>query len=164
MTDIQAENVVTPSLKFSWGGLFLLLFSGLVLIIVIQQWLTSSASTNWPTTKGKVVSSSTQVCHHRLAPDDYETKISYQFSIGGKLYSSSIISFPGDQYMGCGHAQEIAAQYPIGTSVIVYYDPADPQDSVLHPGGSDFIGLAGFLLFFVAGIGLFAKRASDRAK
>ncbi|MGC1376233.1 MAG: DUF3592 domain-containing protein [Anaerolineales bacterium] len=164
MTDAQTENPITPTLKFSWGGLLLLLFSGFVLIIVIQQWLMTSASANWPTTQGKVVSSNTQACHNRLAPDDYETKISYQFSISGKLYTSSDVSFPGDQYMGCGHAQEIAAQYPVGKSVIVYYDPMNPQDSVLHPGGSDFIGIAGFLLFFVSGIGLFVKKASEPTK
>ena len=83
----------------------------------------------------------------------------YEYAVGGVSYSSSNISFTADQdsVSGCGFAREALKSYPPGKAVSVYYDPQNPKDSVLIPGGTNF-GILGFsLLALFAGFTGFAN-------
>jgi Protein of unknown function (DUF3592) len=54
-----------------------------------------------------------------------------------------------------GRAQDIVARYPDGAAVTVYYDPVDPSDSVLEPGGTRGIAFLRLIGWAFAAGGLF---------
>lgn len=83
----------------------------------------------WPTTAGTVLMSSVQSDHS----NDYPVVV-YQYQVHGKSYQSQTIK-AGEQFLNVrimGQAQAVVARYPIGTSVMVYYNPANPAESALE--------------------------------
>lgn len=91
-------------------------------------------SARWPSTMARIVESKVRVEHR----DDLgaETKavnvpsITYEFTLGGKAYRGSRISFVEDTLHR--DAQEKLDRYPAGATVPVHYNPADPKEAVLE--------------------------------
>lgn len=110
--------------------------------LVIMIWGAGAAwegfrSRGWPTAEGTVTVA-------RVTRESREPTVwfSYQFLVNGHSYESSRYDTSG----GSG-GQEIVAANPVGTRVLVHYDPADPARSVLVAG----LGI-GHWLTFGAGI------------
>jgi hypothetical protein len=80
----------------------------------------------------------------------YLASIEYHYTVAGTLYRSRRVNFKGYvPYLEKAH--RIAASYPPGAEVDVWYDPRDPRQAVLEPG----IGL-GNCVGVAAGLGLLA--------
>lgn len=105
-------------------GLLLLGVGGRVL-------LRSLPTTSWPSTLGVVEQSSVQPIG-RSGPD--EARVSYRYVVAGRSYTGTRIGYalPSSD----AGARTLANRYSQGSEVRVYYDPGDPADSVLLPGGS----------------------------
>jgi hypothetical protein len=91
------------------------------------------------TTQGVIISS-------RLRPTDarhYE--IGYEFAVGGKTYRSDEVTFAHTGSRNPEFARDYVRRYPVGKTVTVFYDPADPGFSVLEPASTEFY-LLGFFL------------------
>lgn len=118
-------------------GLLLLGVGGRVL-------LRSLPTTSWPSTSGVVKESGVQPVG-RSGPD--EARVSYRYVVAGQSYTGTRIGYmlPSSD----AGARRLANRYAPGMEVRVYYDPGDPADSVLRPGGA---GAA--LLVLLAGVGL----------
>ena len=128
-------------------GIFLLVGLGLTIWgwNILQN---ARASETWPTADGMVTRS--QVSHSTDAEggDSYQPQVTYKYSANNSSYENNTIKFGENSYSSRRKADEIAANYPVGKSVIVYYDSEKPDRSVLEPGVS-----AGS--YIVIGIGVF---------
>lgn len=87
----------------------------------------------WPATTGTVLMSSVQSRRSGRSHSTYPV-IVYQYVVNGQSFQSQTIR-AGEQYMNvrvAGQAQATVARYPIGSTVTVYYDSANPANSALE--------------------------------
>lgn len=125
-----------------------LIISGVICFIVGRStFKTARASKKWPRIQGKVVESGTQ----RMSGFEgiaTAASVRYTYEVDGREYMSDRISMGQYGTGGGGHAKAEAAKYPVGKIITVHYDPKNPAQSVLEPGGALFLSL--FLFFFAA--------------
>lgn len=81
------------------------------------------------------------------------------YSVNGKSLVCERFAF-NDHLISAGskkQAEEMVKSYQVGQSVQVYYDPNDPQKSVLEPGNlsPSMSALVGGVIFFVMGLAQF---------
>ena len=93
------------------------------------------ASCKWPSTQGMIVDATDE----SFTTDgvDRWTSVSsvsynerthvYQYQVDGRMYQSNTYCFGG-------HVDRAGAAYHIGTGVIVFYDPDNPERAVLKRG------------------------------
>ncbi|WP_306224765.1 DUF3592 domain-containing protein [Bosea beijingensis] len=81
--------------------------------------------------------------------------VSYSFSVRGRNYQGNRVSLGN---ISGPFADEALKRYPVGATVTVYYDPADPDSNVLERGAPKGIvkGCGGVIAFFgVIGAGIY---------
>ena len=91
------------------------------------------AAQSWTSTMGNVLSSSVQSRRTGNSTSTYPVVV-YQYSVNGQSFQSQTIK-AGEQFFNVrimGQAQETVNRYPIGAQVMVYYNPANPQESALE--------------------------------
>lgn len=76
----------------------------------------------------------------------YGLRVSYTYSVDGKELVNDRISIAGFGDPSFRHESEAAGVYPRGSPVTVYYNPADPTQSVLRVGLQPEMAFAGFIL------------------
>lgn len=112
-----------------------------------RSFKTARDSKKWPTVEGIVLESGTEVMSG-FEGRAIGAKVKYEYEAGGVKYTSDRISVGQYGTGGGGHAKAEAARYPAGKKVTVYYDPKNPGQALLEPGGA--LLLSAFLLFFAA--------------
>ncbi|MBL4761986.1 MAG: DUF3592 domain-containing protein [Gammaproteobacteria bacterium] len=122
---------------------------GLVLMgFGIKNRINAYQSKFWPTVQGIVAHSS--VGSER--DDDefirYRVSVSYDYVLGSKSYYGRVIQFSMSDFRDEVKAKAVADKYPKGDHVTVYYEPENPDKSVLEPGGSGGWLLIALGLFF----------------
>ncbi len=88
---------------------------------------------SWPSTTGMVLMSSVQTRRSGRSITTYPVVV-YQYTVNGQSYQSQTIK-AGEQFLNVrvhGQAQAAVARYPVGASITVYYDPANPAESALE--------------------------------
>lgn len=127
-----------------------------VLIRTVQAWRKASTSKNWPSTTGTVLSAT--VAAGRTPGRNgvsYYPLVVYQYTIDGQHYTGNRLGF-GSQ-VGVG-IQSLAARglanYPVGGSVPVYYNPNNPADAVLERRASGNWGNVLVLVILLAAMGI----------
>ena len=98
-----------------------------------QSKAAKEAAQTWPGTMGVVLSSSVQSRRSGNSTSTYPVVI-YQYQVNGKPYQGQTIK-AGEQFFNVriiGEAQATANRYPVGAQVMVYYNPAKPQESALE--------------------------------
>lgn len=104
----------------------------------------------WPTAVGRVLEASAQVRQSRGRR--YVPAVRYAYTVGSEELVGTRLAFGWDRLYGSPEAAERAlAGLAADAAVHVYYNPANPRDAVLRPGGS--LVSAGLL---VAGLGVIA--------
>lgn len=94
-------------------------------------------SKRWPTTKGKIISAEIRQENEERNDERgyYTAHVKYKYTVDGVEYVSNRICsrtpLPFDMY---GESYENASLYRAGKTVLVYYNPEDPEQSVLKPG------------------------------
>ncbi|MFA5271334.1 MAG: DUF3592 domain-containing protein [Candidatus Omnitrophota bacterium] len=158
----MAETKPLPeNIKIIFG--ICLIFIGLVAILggnQIQKIKDALASSSWPQTEGKIISSrvesktNTNYAAGRTinSAASYFADISYEYTVGDIKYSSKKISFGDYGNSDYSRAEEIINRYPEGKKIQVFYKLSDPNNSVLEPGIPIsiyvFIGAGVLLLIF----------------
>jgi hypothetical protein len=94
------------------------------------------ASSSWPTAAGAVISSEVSHSTDAEGGDSYSPEVDYQYQVDGQNIINDQIKFGENSYDSRRRAEEIAANYPVGRQVTVYYDPEQPDKAVLEPGVS----------------------------
>lgn len=118
-------------------------------------------SLHWPETPGVITAS---FVHEYTEIDDSEPaftpRIGYLYTVDGKTYSNDLISFEFKSMRNRSEktklwAEAVISDYPIGSAVTVYYNPANPQISVLQKGAAtDWKIFWGCLFIAIGAIGV----------
>ena len=90
------------------------------------------ASANWKMTFGKIVESGTRTVKKRRKGGTYVPNVIYEYEVGGQDYRNNRVHFgfnPPTSVLSW--VEEVAAPYPVGKRVNVYYDPQNPANAVL---------------------------------
>jgi hypothetical protein len=116
----------------------LLIFAGFAynLLRLRRQMKASSA---WIKSEGNIIASEAKIplSHTSDDQDDVDAFIRYRFVVGGQTHESGRIKFGGQPMMSRALADALVAKYPVGASVVVYYDPQNPENAVLEPRKRD---------------------------
>lgn len=113
------------------------------------EWKRAAASPSWSTANGVITESRVvESSGGRRRGRSYSAKVEYTFEVDGQELKGTRISYRL-QSSGQSGASECVARYPVGASVTVHYDPADPSQAVLETGWDAWNA-------FPIGIGLFA--------
>jgi Protein of unknown function (DUF3592) len=135
------------------GSFFLTLFFGLFLVIGVgilgfgvRAFHMSKQAEAWPTVPGKVVASDFVVSRG----DDsttYQTKLSYEYNVLGRVITGEKIAFGYSGSSSEKFHRDIYDALPVNSQVAVRYNPNDPDHAVLSFGVNQSII---FLLIFGA--------------
>ncbi len=139
------------------------------LFVMNDTYQEAEQANHWPTVVGTILESRVQV---RTSSSDTGTEfdpiIRYQYRVQRQQYVNNTWQKIGNSPTR-REAQEIVGRYPQGKRTTVYYDPADPQNSVLVPGNTSETSWVLWLFTYVpVGIFVFAlyvsikKRKSSR--
>ena len=131
--------------------LFVLGFDG---FIGYGFWRTYDAKARFLTTAGEVTASRVE-SSSTSDGTTYAARIEYEFELGGTSYTGDRHSFFSFGTSSSEHANAIVRRYPVGKRVTVYYDPGEPQQSVLEIDTRSFPAVAILFLtpFHCIGIG-----------
>lgn len=138
------------------GGVALVLFG-------ISFLKDANASKNWPVAPGQVQSTRPQrSTSSRKYNPPYHYAVTYRYEVAGIAYSNNRYSL-GDgptaskRFQSKGEAIAAARKdYPVGQTIDIYYNPAEPSSSVIKPGVSfgTLVPLVMGCIFLPSGIGL----------
>ena len=64
---------------------------------------------------------------------NFDNKVVYSYTVAGRRFQGNCIEALAP-VVDREHADQVAASYPVGKEVVVYYDPAAPERAVLVPG------------------------------
>jgi hypothetical protein len=113
---------------------------GLVLVAAVYKTLQVRAAREWPSTPGKVVISNSELRDVKVLDSERESgrkleqrnfaNIVYEYSVSGQKLSNNRVSIGEDR--GNFQVAETIAKYPVGSIVMVYYNPLHPRDAVLE--------------------------------
>ena len=110
----------------------------------IQVMNESRLSTSWPTVEGKIVKS--EVVDGRKTT---RADIQFTYIVEGQSYRSFRVKFSQNLTTNYKKANVLAERYLLGSSVTVYYDPADPNTAILEPGVTYYLIRVSLLIFLV---------------
>ena len=119
--------------------LYALVFAALM-YVAVQQALEMGDSREWPTAEG-VITASRIASSHQTSTEkgwhakryEYEVRVQYSYSVDGVSYTGNRLRIRPTEYSSEKHAQRELAEYPVGQRLRVYYNPQDPERSVLKP-------------------------------
>ncbi|MDR3466012.1 MAG: DUF3592 domain-containing protein [Xanthobacteraceae bacterium] len=121
------------------------------------------ASASWPTAAGTITVSEA-IAFQNTETDDpgretvttqYRVDIAFTYKVGGQEYHSDTWKWGWTRiYGGPEQPQAIAAAYPVGKRVQVFYDPNEPSTAVLEPGNpqGSLVQLVFGLVFGLGGL------------
>jgi|SRR3954447_6492053 Protein of unknown function (DUF3592) len=129
---------------------------GLVLFVLglfgtVTAWLDCRKgirSSSWPAVPGKIIHSHTKKVKvggssvgQSNAPKltTYRPQIIYSYEVSGVRLAGRRIQFASEPHTRMrSKVEDSVSEYPAGSTVTVYYDPAKPAESVLKPGVNAF--------------------------
>lgn len=144
--------------EFVWSyfpPFVILVGTGLVVGGIIAG-IRSRRAHSWPTVEGTIIASGVVREHASGSSNSmvtggqnvYKPEVAYEYEINGERYVSNRIELLDVASSNQGRAQSIQSNYKPGDQVRVYYDPENPERSLLKPGG-----WGGSCLMIVVGAG-----------
>ena len=117
-------------------------------------------SGDWPVADGKILTAVVARKWHPTAGYYHVPRVHYSYAVAGKQYEGDVIC-PGIEQFGLGSELQAHARvdrYPVGSSVSVHYDPANPSLALLETteigGMRNIIGGAILLVLGICIFGL----------
>ena len=145
-------------LKFiSDRPLLSLLIGGLMLItgFLITDIPRMIVSPGWPTTGGTIILRRLSGVKFEEYDGDFYEKIDayirYQYTVGDVKYTSNAIDATKRLY----YPYDVAARYPEGKEVVVYYNPIKPSEAVIEPGFVHVFQGIDIYSYLLLGVGLY---------
>lgn len=137
-----------------FAGLFVIAFCG-------WDWQKGARTSKWPSVPGVVESAAitTSVSGGKHRTTNYHCRVSYRFEVGGAVWHGSRIRATGES-TGESDAREDLGRYAPGSPCTVHYDPADPSEACLEPGGNvgALAGMGLGALILLGGIAVGVRR------
>lgn len=129
-----------PIIAFLGMAVILAVFGSLEIhglrVLILQ-----SRAESFPVAKGEILSGEVEITHGSKGHIYYEPSFSYDFQVNGKIYTGRQYRYGASPFSSDREATEdIVNGHPVGSEIEVYYNPANPRDSVLSPrvNGCDF--------------------------
>jgi hypothetical protein len=111
---------------------FLFLLGGIFTAMAGFQLQEYFASADWPSTEGNITHLSIDEDYDSDDGYSYRANIEYEFRVKGADYYGNRHLFGGDIWSSDrGRAERIVDEYEMDESVLVYYNPEDPNANVL---------------------------------
>lgn len=116
-------------------GLLFILIGGFVFFMWgLPPLKYASASRAWPSVPGEITRSEVET-YRKDGKTQYLPDIAYKYNIDGKNYTSSKVTVGDPPYTSnISPTRRLQAEYQVGKSVDIYYDPEVPSSSALSPG------------------------------
>lgn len=153
-------TTIAPDADFVWNIILpLVMVAGLfVMGYGIRTIFYARATRKWPTVEGIVLGSgivrsmSSSSSRNSTITNQYTYKaeIAYEYEVDGQRYVSNRVHLLDIATSNPGRAQLIQSRYKEGRPVRVYYQPDNPEQALLEPGGS-----SGAWLPILVGAGFF---------
>jgi hypothetical protein len=119
-----------------------LLLTLALLLVYRRLRIKALVSANWPTASGTVTGSGLDKQTDSEGGPTYAAVVRYTYAVGGKEYRGDRLGWGGRNYTTHEKATAVAARYPVGQAVQVYYDPQRPETALLEPafkGGMSWV-------------------------
>jgi hypothetical protein len=116
-------------------------FSALAVGLIIFGLYTmreTSRSRGWVTVEGKVIGSRITEFTTK-GGRTYRPMVIYAYSDSGARFMSTRIAFRSLASSRREDAAQVAARYPVGSTVQVFHDPQDPEQAVLERGNNPWL-------------------------
>jgi len=114
-----------------------------VLLFFIAAHRYSKKAADWPSVRGKIVSSQVEKFQKRVdrtLTTSYRPTVEYAYSVHGLDYRSNQIKVGMEVDGSQAYAAKVCARYPAGGEIDVHYDPANPSTSALeNPTGATWV-------------------------
>ena len=126
-----------------------------VFAYVLRIYTRARKSMTWPTAVGCITSSGVVIERDADLNDCHVANIEYRYFVGGREYRSRRVNFGGVPLWNDKHdANATVVAYPVGKTVMVHYDPSNPQESTLEPraNATVLIAIGVALAFIIMGI------------
>lgn len=142
---------------------------GFFVVQGVHEWMLAKASAAWPTVTGTVTHS--EVTRHTSTSKgrtrtSYNARIEFDYEIDGVRHHGNRRTYRVTSASQSG-AQEAVDRYPVGSTVIVSYDPNDRTRAVLEPGwdwsNAIPVGVGLFAIAFAAFVRWLVVRAVRKA-
>jgi len=142
------------------GGFFfliLLVLGGGLVFYSYRSRKKADQSLGWPSTNGKVIVS--EIRESKSTDEDGRVKVSYYphieytYEVNVQHFNSKQISFGGVLgYNDPAKVRVILDHYPIGSTVLVYYNPEKPAEAVVEQtsGGAKWALIVGIIILVIA--------------
>ncbi len=149
------------------NGTLFMIAGGALCLWGLREAFQAQRSGSWSSVEGTVVSSkltSQSSGTGKSRGTTYKAEVKYHYQVDGAAYENDVLRI-GQISMGWkSEAREDVRQHPPGPET-VYYDPAEPADSVLEPGLYWSVGLKPVvgLLFVAVGSVMFRGRSCATA-
>jgi len=111
-------------------GLLFAYFSLPLLFEQIQVWWLAQKSREWPSTPGFIQNS--EIIFEGIRSPRSQPKICYTYLVNGTQYQGSRINFSFARVFYRTKAAEALAHFPLYSTVTVFYDPDQPEQSTLE--------------------------------
>jgi len=109
--------------------MFALLFPGLIAAAAAVKVAQAQRAAAWAKASGKIVTSRL-VTEKRNGKEIKAPRVEYEFTIAFHRYRGRRVNFA--EVLAGPDAVATVARYPVGAAVPVYYDPANPTESVIE--------------------------------
>ena len=131
-------------------GFVFMFFGGMLIRTASATEKKSGEALTWSRAQGEVLSSSIKRSPSGSKPR-FRAHVSYRYSVNGQEFENDTVFLGGRVATLKKKAQATSDHYSVGSSVTVYYDPANPNDSYLENtpqglGFQKFAGAVGILL------------------
>jgi hypothetical protein len=130
------------------NGIFLAIFTLFWSILVLgfdgfmaHNLFEQFESRDYPSVTGTVTHSEVTIQHGSKGGTTYGVVINYRFEVGGQTFTSTRLRYNVVSFSNQATAGDIVEAHPVGAPVQVFYNPRNPQDSLLFTGitGTDFM-------------------------
>ena len=127
-----------------------------VLLLFIGMRRYSKQAANWPSVRGRIVSSRVEEYQERIdgtLRTSYRPAIEFSYAVRGREWRSTQIKAGLEMSGTRASAEKIVAKYPEGGEVEVHYDPANPSNAALeNPTGATWVLLLAALACFALAV------------
>lgn len=111
-------------------GFVLLILNAVFLGVIYFMRRKMAAVSQWPSTMGTVMMSTVEWRSSSEGGSTAYPVVQYSYQVNGQAFQGYKLA-PGPEVGGTG-AQKVAARYPAGAQVMVFYNPQNPSDAVLE--------------------------------
>jgi protein-S-isoprenylcysteine O-methyltransferase Ste14 len=139
--------------------IFTVFWSGLVLTFdgfIVHELFKQAESVHYQFVTGAVTHSEVRIHHSSKGGTSYEPVIHYRYEVGGQAFTGARLRYNSVSSSSHVTASSMVDEHPADSTIQVFYDQENPQDSLLFPGieGSDFMLILFLTPFNMVMIGL----------